>query len=55
MSSSSVSSFTQCVNLCDSTTGCVDVSLSGSACYLKKTLGNALKSSGILGAKLITT
>ena len=53
MGSLSVKNFTQCVDTCDSTSGCVDVSLSGSACYLKKTLGKAI-SNGVLGAKLVT-
>jgi hypothetical protein len=53
MSSASVSSFKACVDLCDKTAGCVDVSLSGAACYLKKTLGAAIANSGILGAKRI--
>ena len=53
MSSLSVKNFTQCVDTCDSTLGCVDVSLSGSACYLKKTLGKAI-SNGVLGARLVT-
>ncbi|KAF2717964.1 FMN-linked oxidoreductase [Polychaeton citri CBS 116435] len=54
LKSQSVSSFTACINLCDSTAGCVDVSLSGSACYLKKSLGAAKAAGGIQGAKLIS-
>ncbi|KAK4955962.1 hypothetical protein LTR10_006901 [Elasticomyces elasticus] len=54
LSSLQVSGFAQCVDACDSTKGCVDVSLSGSACYLKKTLGKAVSNSGIRGAKLVT-
>jgi hypothetical protein len=53
MSSASVSSFQACVDLCDKTAGCVDVSLSGVACYLKKSLGAAVTNSGILGAKRV--
>ena len=51
----SVSNFTQCVNACASTTGCVDVSLSGVACYMKSNLGAAVSNSGIKGAKLVTS
>lgn len=51
-----VSNFQGCVEACATTTGCVDVSLSGAACYMKKTLGKALYSnSGILGARLVTS
>ncbi|CAD0088378.1 unnamed protein product, partial [Aureobasidium mustum] len=38
MSSTSVKNFEGCIAACATTSGCVDVSLSGSACYLKKTL-----------------
>ena len=48
-----VKTYEECINECATTTGCVDVSLSGAACYLKKTLGAALSDSGIRGAKLI--
>lgn len=43
-----------CVEACASTSGCVDVSLSGVACYLKKSLDTQLVDAGINGAKLIT-
>ncbi|KAG9822263.1 hypothetical protein KCU98_g17021, partial [Aureobasidium melanogenum] len=42
-----------CIQTCAQTTGCVDVSLSGTACYMKKSVGSVVKSGGILGAKLI--
>ena len=42
-----------CIESCASTTGCVDVSLSGDACYLKSSLGNALSDSLIMGARLV--
>ncbi|KAK8208030.1 hypothetical protein M8818_004068 [Zalaria obscura] len=48
-----VNTFEACINACDNTTGCVDVSLSGQACYEKKTLGAAVGNAGILGAKLV--
>jgi poly(3-hydroxybutyrate) depolymerase len=53
MSSLSVKNFEGCIAACATTTGCVDVSLSGSACYLKKTLGGAVNNGGILGARFI--
>ncbi|TKX19229.1 hypothetical protein C1H76_8607 [Elsinoe australis] len=56
MASKSVNSFQECIEACASTTGCVDISLSGGACYMKKTLGAALYgNSGLRGAKLIST
>ncbi|KAF2152260.1 carbohydrate esterase family 1 protein [Myriangium duriaei CBS 260.36] len=54
MGSTSVSSFAQCIEACANTAGCVDVSLSGAACYMKKSLGLAIANSGIKGAKLVT-
>ncbi|KAH0358077.1 alpha/beta-hydrolase, partial [Aureobasidium melanogenum] len=53
MASTSVKNFEGCIAACATTSGCVDVSLSGSACYLKKTLGAAVTNSGILGARYI--
>ncbi|KAI7283488.1 hypothetical protein KC345_g2943 [Hortaea werneckii] len=41
-----------CIESCDSTDGCVDVSLSGSACYMKSVLGRALSAPGLSGARL---
>ncbi|RMZ22946.1 hypothetical protein D0859_13020 [Hortaea werneckii] len=41
-----------CIESCDSTNGCVDVSLSGSACYMKSVLGRALSAPGLSGARL---
>lgn len=54
MGSKTVSSLKQCIDACDSTSGCVDVSLSGVACYLKSSLGAARNSNGLLGAKLVS-
>ncbi|KAK4555213.1 hypothetical protein LTR86_007509 [Recurvomyces mirabilis] len=53
MGSQSAHNLTACIQGCDSTPGCVDVSLSGSACYLKKTLGAAKSQAGIYGARRI--
>lgn len=47
--------FATCIATCAQTTGCVDVSLSGTACYMKKSVGSVVKSSGIKGAKLISS
>ncbi|RMZ11552.1 hypothetical protein D0864_00969 [Hortaea werneckii] len=41
-----------CIESCDSTDGCLDVSLSGSACYMKSALGRALSAPGLSGARL---
>ncbi|KAH0288241.1 hypothetical protein KCU62_g5375, partial [Aureobasidium sp. EXF-3399] len=38
-----VSSFQACIDACSSTPGCVDVSLSGAACYMKKKVGAAYR------------
>ncbi|QIW99546.1 hypothetical protein AMS68_005064 [Peltaster fructicola] len=46
---------TECIDACATTPGCVDVSLSGVACYLKKTLGQSSSNSGVQGAKLISS
>ncbi|KAK6000364.1 hypothetical protein QM012_003610 [Aureobasidium pullulans] len=53
MASTSVKNLEGCIAACATTNGCVDVSLSGSACYLKKTLGAAVNNGGILGARFI--
>jgi hypothetical protein len=49
-----VSNLNQCIAACDSTQGCMDVSLSGQACYLKNGIGAAQNNSIILGARLIS-
>ena len=46
-------SLAECMHQCAETDGCVDVSLSGVACYMKSTLGKRLKNSGVVGAKLL--
>lgn len=48
-----VESFQQCIESCATTDGCVDVSLSGSACYMKRTLGDAHENGGVWGAKVV--
>jgi hypothetical protein len=48
-----VDTFAACIQTCAQTTGCVDVSLSGTACYMKKTVGAVVKSSNVRGAKLL--
>lgn len=45
--------YENCIQACDNTTGCLDTSLSGTACYMKKTLQPAVAYKGILGAKLL--
>ncbi|KAL1297904.1 hypothetical protein AAFC00_006419 [Neodothiora populina] len=55
MSNVVVSDFASCINACATTTGCVDVSLSGQVCYLKSTLGGAVNSASIWGAKLVSS
>lgn len=46
-------SFEQCIADCDSDTYCVDVSLSGVACYAKGTIEPANSAPNILGARLL--
>ena len=43
---------TQCIQQCSGRSGCVDVSLSGVACYLKQTVGSVVFN-GVYGAKLL--
>lgn len=49
----SAQSLEDCAQQCAETKGCVDVSLSGTACYMKSVVGQMLKDSGINGAKLM--
>ncbi|KAK5728811.1 hypothetical protein LTR15_001951 [Elasticomyces elasticus] len=53
LTSLSVSGFQGCIDACAQNSQCVDVSLSGSACYLKSSLGAAVPNGGVWGAKLI--
>ncbi|THY31626.1 concanavalin A-like lectin/glucanase [Aureobasidium pullulans] len=49
-----VSDLAGCIAACAKVSNCVDVSLSGSACYLKGTLGGVVDNEGLLGARLVT-
>jgi len=40
-----------CIAQCAATSGCVDVSLSGAACYMKNVLKPAQANAGIMGAR----
>jgi len=42
-----------CINACDATEGCIDISMSGTACYMKKMLGKPTTNKGIRGARKI--
>ncbi|KAG9761607.1 putative GPI anchored protein, partial [Aureobasidium melanogenum] len=42
-----------CINACDATEGCIDISMSGTACYMKKKLNKPLVNKGIRGARKI--
>ncbi|KAK5170882.1 uncharacterized protein LTR77_004026 [Saxophila tyrrhenica] len=53
MKSVTAHSLAECVEACASTDGCVDVSLSGVACYMKSTLGERKRNKGVNGARLV--
>ena len=55
MKSVTAHSLGECIDACANTDGCVDVSLSGVACYLKSTVGTREINSAINGAKLISS
>ncbi|KAI4725634.1 hypothetical protein E4T49_06650 [Aureobasidium sp. EXF-10728] len=42
-----------CVNACDATEGCIDISMSGTACYMKQKLGKPSVNTGVRGARKI--
>ncbi|KAF2634030.1 hypothetical protein P280DRAFT_512188 [Massarina eburnea CBS 473.64] len=46
----SASTFNECMNICDATSSCVDVSYLGTNCYLKSGIGNANANSNVWGA-----
>ncbi|KAJ9635082.1 hypothetical protein H2199_008568 [Coniosporium tulheliwenetii] len=48
-----VSSFENCIQACDSTAGCIDVSFVNTACYMKNRLGEALPRGHVWTAKWI--
>lgn len=51
-----VSSFQACIDACASTSGCADVSLSGSACYMKSKVGAAYRQAyNIQGATFVSS
>lgn len=52
LASTSAETFDECINTCDSTAGCVDVSYLGVGCYMKSTVGLAV-SNGVWTARLI--
>lgn len=49
-----VSNLNQCIAACDGTRGCVDVSLSGVACYLKNGIGAPRNNSVNFGSRLLS-
>ncbi|GIZ48665.1 hypothetical protein CKM354_001171600 [Cercospora kikuchii] len=53
LASTQVNSFAECVDTCSRNAKCVDVSLSGVACYLKSALGPSVQNAGVLGARLL--
>jgi hypothetical protein len=42
-----------CMNACGQTAGCVDASLSGTACYMKNKYNGVIKNAGVNGARKI--
>ena len=53
MKSTTAHSLAECVAACAKTDTCVDVSLRGTACYLKDSLGSRNRDSGVIGAKVV--
>jgi len=49
-----VDNLDSCIMACEGTAGCTDVQLSGSACYLKSSLGSSVSSPGAVGARLVS-
>lgn len=44
-----------CVNKCDATPGCVDISMAGTACYLKNKIGSTVGSNkAVRGARMVS-
>ena len=54
MGSEKVRSLGECIATCDAELSCVDVSISGVPCYLKRDVSAAVSAAGILGARLVT-
>lgn len=55
MAATHTNSFSECVDACDSTSGCVDVSYVNGACYMKKTTREANERGHVWTAKLVET
>ncbi|KAM3413865.1 hypothetical protein BST61_g10539 [Cercospora zeina] len=53
LTSTQVNSFAECIDACSQNARCVDVSLSGVACYMKSALGAPVQNAGIWGARLL--
>lgn len=49
-----VNGLKQCIETCAATSGCVNVALSGTACYMKSKIGSAVYN-GVQGARLVIT
>ncbi|KAK3723128.1 hypothetical protein LTR37_001851 [Vermiconidia calcicola] len=49
------SDLNQCISACAKTSGCVDVSLQGTMCYMKSSAGAKSQNSGVNGAKLVSS
>lgn len=49
------SNMDDCIDLCDSTPGCVAVSRSGQACYLKNRINTATTNSGVVSARIFVS
>ena len=49
-----VNNLAGCIAACASTSGCVDISLSGTACYMKSSLQPAKANAGIQGARKVS-
>ncbi|KAL2128664.1 hypothetical protein VTI74DRAFT_8853 [Chaetomium olivicolor] len=54
ISATTTSTFAGCIDACDSTAGCVDVSYVGQSCYLKKKADTALQRDWVWTAKQVT-
>ncbi|KIV85057.1 hypothetical protein PV11_00793 [Exophiala sideris] len=49
------STFESCIDTCAATSGCIDVSYVGGACYMKNAIGNGYNTNSVWGAKKATT
>jgi len=55
MAATHTGSFGECVDTCDSTSGCIDVSYVNGACYMKKTIREANERGHVWTAKVVET